>query len=68
MLFVTNLVIGMVTPPFGYNIFTGMSISKLSFEQVVRGTLPFLVLEIVAVAILAAFPSIITWLPYYFRG
>jgi C4-dicarboxylate transporter DctM subunit len=63
VLFVTNLVIGMVTPPFGYNIFTGISISKLSFEQVVKGTLPFLAVEIFTVVILAAFPGIITWLP-----
>ncbi len=68
VLFVTNLVIGMVTPPFGYNIFTGMSISKLSFEEVVKGTLPFLVVEVCAVGILAAFPAIITWLPNFFKS
>jgi C4-dicarboxylate transporter DctM subunit len=63
VLFVINLVIGMVTPPFGYNLFTAISISKLKFEDVVKGTLPFLAVEFIAIAILALFPGIVIWLP-----
>jgi C4-dicarboxylate transporter DctM subunit len=63
VLFVINLVIGFVTPPFGYNLFIAVSISRLKFEEVVKGTLPFLIVEIFAVVLLAAFPKIIIWLP-----
>jgi C4-dicarboxylate transporter DctM subunit len=63
VLFVINLVIGFVTPPFGYNIFTAVSISGLRFEQVVKGTLPFLAVEIMAVLIIAFIPDIVLFLP-----
>jgi C4-dicarboxylate transporter DctM subunit len=63
VLFVINLVIGFVTPPFGYNIFTAVSISGLRFEQVVKGSLPFLAVEIVAVLLIAFVPDIVLFLP-----
>jgi C4-dicarboxylate transporter DctM subunit len=46
VLFVINLVIGFVTPPFGYNLFTAVSVSGLKFEDVVKGAFPFLLVEI----------------------
>lgn len=63
VIFVINLVIGYVTPPFGYNLFTATSITGLTFSQVVKGVLPFLLIEIVAVFIFAFFPGLITFLP-----
>lgn len=66
IIFVINLVIGYVTPPFGYNLFTACSITGLKFDKVVRGVLPFLILEIIAVMILAYVPKIITFLPSIF--
>jgi C4-dicarboxylate transporter DctM subunit len=63
VLFVINLVVGFVTPPFGYNLFTAVSVSGLKFDEVVKGVFPFLLVEILAVVLLAAFPKIVTWLP-----
>ena len=63
MIFVINLVIGYVTPPFGYNLFTAGSVTGLKFNDVVKGVLPFLLIEMAAVMILAYVPGIITWLP-----
>ena len=63
MLFCICLVIGFVTPPFGYNLFTAVSISGLNFKQIVKGTLPFLMAEIVLLFVFAYVPGIITWLP-----
>ena len=68
VLFVINLVIGFVTPPFGYNLFTAASITGLKLEEVVKGTLPYLAVEMVALAIIAAFEPIITWLPSVLGG
>ena len=42
MIFVINLVIGYVTPPFGYNLFTAQSITGLRFNDIVKGVMPFL--------------------------
>lgn len=63
MIFVINLVIGYVTPPFGYNLFTACSVTGLKFNEVVKGVLPFLAIEMAAVMLLAYIPQIIMWLP-----
>lgn len=63
MLFCICLVVGFVTPPFGYNLFTAVSISGLNFKQIVKGTIPFLLTEIALLFLFAYVPGIITWLP-----
>lgn len=63
LLFCICLVIGFVTPPFGYNLFTAVSISGLNFKQIVKGSLPFLLTEIALLFLFAYVPGIITWLP-----
>ena len=68
MIFVINLVIGYVTPPFGYNLFTACSVTGLKFNQVVKGVLPFLLIEMAAVMLFAYVPSLTTWLPDLLAG
>lgn len=63
MIFVINLVIGYVTPPFGYNLFTAGSVTGLKFNDVVKGVLPFLLIEMIAVMLFAYIPPLVTWLP-----
>ena len=63
MIFVINLVIGYVTPPFGYNLFTACSITGLKFNDIVKGVFPFLLIEIFAVFLFAFVPEIILFLP-----
>ncbi len=63
MLFCICLVVGFVTPPFGYNLFTAVSISGLNLKQIVKGTIPFLLTEIALLFVFAYVPGIITWLP-----
>ncbi|SUB75652.1 TRAP transporter large permease [Peptoniphilus indolicus] len=63
MIFVINLVIGYVTPPFGYNLFTAASITGLKFNDIVKGVLPFLIIELLTVLLFAYIPQIILFLP-----
>lgn len=63
LLFCICLVVGFVTPPFGYNLFTAVSISGLNFKQIVKGSLPFLITEILLLFVFAFVPGLITWLP-----
>lgn len=58
-----NLAIGMISPPFGINLFVGIVTFKSHFGEVVRGTFPFLVLAILALALVTYVPSLIMWLP-----
>lgn len=68
VIFVINLVIGYVTPPFGYNLFTACSITGLKFDKIVKGVLPFLILEILLVLLFAYVPMFITFLPSVISG
>lgn len=63
LLFCICLVIGFVTPPFGYNLFTAISISGLNFKQILKGSLPFLITEIALLFVFAFVPGLCTWLP-----
>lgn len=63
MIFVINLVIGYVTPPFGYNLFTAQSITGLKFNDIVKGVMPFLIIELISVLLFAFVPNIITIVP-----
>jgi tripartite ATP-independent transporter DctM subunit len=57
------LELGMLTPPFGINLFVIQSISKWPLGQVVRGSSPYWALILAYVALLTVFPQIVTWLP-----
>ena len=63
------LEIGMITPPIGLNVFIikGVVGPIASLSTIFRGILWFLAADAVAVALLIAFPEIITWLPGQMR-
>lgn len=55
---------GQISPPFGLNIFVINAIDdRISIGQVYRGVLPFFVSSLVKIALLLAFPALVTWLP-----
>lgn len=54
----------MITPPVGLNLFTIHGIRpEQPLSDVIRGSMPFLVMMFVALAILTVFPEVATWLP-----
>lgn len=56
--------IGMVTPPFGLNLFVLQSVvPKHSILAVARGCVPFIITTLVFMALLTAFPEMALWLP-----
>jgi TRAP-type C4-dicarboxylate transport system permease large subunit len=56
--------IGLVTPPVGLVLFVlkGMS-PDVAFRDIALGVIPFIVLMLAFIALLYAFPGIVTWLP-----
>ncbi|QIT54484.1 TRAP transporter large permease [Aquisalimonas sp. 2447] len=60
---VINFAVGMVTPPLGYSIFVGASISGLRIETVARHLWPFLLVLLAVIAIVAYVPWVTLWLP-----
>ena len=56
---------GLVTPPLGITIYTVKAVAgpELKLESLFRSVLPFLCIHLMMLAILIAFPKIVTWLP-----
>jgi TRAP-type C4-dicarboxylate transport system permease large subunit len=63
ILIVKLIEIGMVTPPVGISCFVVSGTSGVKVTEVFRGVLPFVLLDLVVVAVLFAVPDIILWLP-----
>ncbi|MDH3667747.1 MAG: TRAP transporter large permease [Paracoccaceae bacterium] len=57
--------ISLITPPVGLNVYVVRSASPvpLSLEDVFAGVLPFLLLDVITLALLIAFPGIVLFLP-----
>lgn len=60
---VINFAVGMVTPPVGYALFVGSSISGLRIETVSRFLWPFLLVLLGVVLLVAFVPPVTLWLP-----
>ena len=55
---------GLIHPPVGLNLFVINSIAPdIRLRDIIRGTLPFIGLMIVAIVVLSVFPGIALWLP-----
>ena len=53
-----NLAIGLFHPPFGINIFVAQSVLGLKLPTIYRGILPFLVIYLIALALITYIPAI----------
>ncbi|MEO0398889.1 MAG: TRAP transporter large permease subunit [Pseudomonadota bacterium] len=60
-----NLQTSFLTPPFGFALFylRGVAPDTVKTADIYRGAIPFIGLQIAALAALTAFPAIATWLP-----
>ncbi|MCC6870097.1 MAG: TRAP transporter large permease [Burkholderiales bacterium] len=63
---VVNIMLGLVTPPYGLLLFLMTKIAKVPLRAIVREVLPFLAVMIVALAIIAFVPDVVLWLPRVF--
>jgi len=64
ILIVVVVEIGLISPPVGMNLFVLKTlIPEVSTGTVFRGVTPFIVADVVRLAILIAFPAISLWLP-----
>ena len=65
VLFIVNLEMSYLTPPFGYNLFYMKSIAPegVTMADIYRSVTPFVALQAVGLVLCMIFPEIITWLP-----
>src|SRR5690606_14695630 len=61
---VMTVELGMITPPVGMNVFVINSIARqVGLVQIFKGVLPFVVTDVIRLALLVAFPVIVLFLP-----
>ena len=59
-----NVEMGMITPPFGLNLFIlKASLKGTAMDDIVKGSLPFVLLLALGLVVIMLFPSLATWLP-----
>ncbi|HTI46447.1 MAG TPA: TRAP transporter large permease [Casimicrobiaceae bacterium] len=63
---VVNIMIGLITPPYGLLLFMMMKIAEVSLRDLVREVVPFLGVMIVALALITLFPDLVLFLPRLF--
>jgi len=65
-----NLQTSFLTPPFGFALFylRGVAPESVETSAIYRGVIPFVIIQLVALAILSLFPSLATWLPKIVYG
>ncbi|HEX2019933.1 MAG TPA: TRAP transporter large permease [Aurantimonas sp.] len=63
---VVNIMLGLITPPYGLLLFIMTNISGASLRSIVQDILPFLAALLVALALITFVPDIVLWLPRQF--
>ena len=60
---VINMELALLTPPVGLNLFVIANISRTPLAEVVRGTIPFILLMFGLLMVITYVPIVSTWLP-----
>jgi tripartite ATP-independent transporter DctM subunit len=63
---VVNIMLGLVTPPYGLLLFIMTRIAEVPMRDLVRDVLPFIGSMVVALIIITFFPETVLWLPHLF--
>ncbi len=62
VLMVVNLSIGMITPPFGLNLYVAAGIGDMNVGNVVRAVFPFMIAMILSLLVITYYPPLTLWL------
>jgi tripartite ATP-independent transporter DctM subunit len=63
ILIVKTAEIGLITPPMGLNVFIASGATGVNTKVAFARSLPFVITEIVLIALFVAFPQLVLWLP-----
>ena len=62
-----NLQTSFLTPPFGFALFyfRGVAPARVTTGQIYRGIIPFVIIQIIGLMLVAFYPEVATWLPRF---
>ncbi|ROT98240.1 TRAP transporter large permease subunit [Marinobacter sp. R17] len=68
ILFVINMEIGYMTPPFGFNLFylKGVVPPSITMQDIYKSIIPFVLVQVLGMGVIMVFPDIATYLPDLF--
>ncbi|MBV7482299.1 TRAP transporter large permease [Bordetella sp. BOR01] len=58
VIMVVNLALGMITPPFGVNLFAACAVAKLPLERLVKPLIPFVLVVIACLMVITYWPGL----------
>ena len=70
ILIAINLQTSFLTPPFGFALFylRGVAPPSIKTTQIYRGVMPFVMIQLFTLLLIALFPELVTWLPNKIYG
>jgi len=63
LVFIFNIMIGLVTPPMGLSLFMVSNIAKVTIRNVMKQILPYLVPLVATLLIITYWPELVLWIP-----
>lgn len=65
ILIALNLQTSFLTPPFGFSLFylRGVAPASVKTEEIYRGVVPFIIIQLCVLVLVACLPELATWLP-----
>jgi tripartite ATP-independent transporter DctM subunit len=66
LIMVMTLCVGLITPPLGLSLFVVCGITNLKLEVLTKATIPFIIVESIAILIVIYFPSLTMFVPKMF--
>jgi len=58
IIMVVNLALGMITPPFGVNLFAACTVARISLDRIVRHLVPFVLVIVGCLMLITYVPTI----------
>jgi C4-dicarboxylate transporter DctM subunit len=68
ILYVTNMEMGLITPPMGINLFLARNTFNIPSGELLKGIAPFFAMLLLFLAIIVTFPQLSLWLPSLMVG
>jgi C4-dicarboxylate transporter, DctM subunit len=58
MIMIVNLALGMITPPFGVNLFAACTVARISLDRIISKLLPFVLVILACLMVITYFPPL----------
>ncbi len=58
LIMVVNLALGMITPPFGVNLFAACTVARISLDRIIHHLIPFVLVVLACLMIVTYFPAL----------